>query len=47
MPVQSVEFPAEGAVTPFVVPGRLRLAGGRAAVVIAHGSSGPDSRGPA
>ena len=49
MRVESVEFPAEGAVTPLRVPGRLRLpdAPTRAAVVIAHGSSGPDSRGPA
>ncbi len=49
MPVESVEFPAEGAVAPLRVPGRLRVADApsRAAVVIAHGSAGPDSRGPA
>lgn len=49
MRVESVEFAAEGAVLPLRVPGRLRLpdAPSRAAVVIAHGSSGPDSRGPA
>ncbi|HXT08542.1 MAG TPA: dienelactone hydrolase family protein [Roseiarcus sp.] len=49
MPVESVEFLAEGAVASFRVPGRLRIADApsRAAVVIAHGSSGPDSRGPA
>jgi len=49
MRVESVEFPAEGAVLPLRVPGLLRLpdAPSRAAVVIAHGSSGPDSRGPA
>jgi dienelactone hydrolase len=49
MPVEWVEFPAEGVVSPLRVPGRLRTADApsRAAVVIAHGSSGPDSRGPA
>jgi uncharacterized protein len=49
MRVESVEFPAESAVKPLRVPGRLRFAEtpSRAVVVIAHGSSGPDSRGPA
>jgi dienelactone hydrolase len=49
MRVESVEFPAEGAVLPLRVPGVLRFADApsRAAVVIAHGSSGPDSRGRA
>lgn len=47
MRVEDIEFPAEGAARPFKVPGRLRLAESKAAVVIAHGSSGPDSRGPA
>src|SRR5947209_17191757 len=47
MRVESVEFPAESAMAPMRVPATLRLAEGRAAVVIAHGSSGPDSRGRA
>ena len=47
MQVESVEFPGEGAVAPLRIPGTLRIVEGRAAVVIAHGSSGPDSRGPA
>ncbi len=49
MRVERIEFAAEGPPTPMRIPGVLRLAdaGGRAAVVIAHGSSGPDSRGPA
>jgi dienelactone hydrolase len=51
MRVEEVEFPAEGAVAPLVIPGRLRLVEGLLAkapvVVIAHGSTGPDSRGPA
>jgi dienelactone hydrolase len=49
MGVEAIEFPAEGAARPMRVPGLLRLAepASRAAVVIAHGSSGPDSRGPA
>ncbi len=49
MQVEAIEFAAEGAIRPMRLPGVLRLApsGGRAAVVIAHGSSGPDSRGPA
>jgi dienelactone hydrolase len=51
MRVEDIEFPAEGAAAPLVVPGRLRAVEaplGRApAVVIAHGSTGPDSRGPA
>ncbi|MDE3175469.1 MAG: dienelactone hydrolase family protein [Pseudomonadota bacterium] len=47
MRVESVEFPGEGAVSPLRVPGTLRIVDGRAVVVIAHGSSGPDSRGRA
>ena len=47
MRVESVEFPGEGAVSRLHVPGTLRIVDGRAAVVIAHGSSGPDSRGRA
>jgi dienelactone hydrolase len=46
---ETVEFPAESAVRAMRIPGVLRIpdAPSRAAVVIAHGSSGPDSRGPA
>jgi len=49
MRVEVVEFSGEGAVAPLRIPARLRIAegGGRAVVVIAHGSAGPDSRGPA
>ena len=49
MAVESVEFLTESFVAPLRVPGRLRIAEApsRAAVVIVHGSSGPDSRGPA
>jgi dienelactone hydrolase len=51
MRVEEVEFPAEGVVAPLAIPGRLRLVEGpharTPAVVIAHGSTGPDSRGPA
>ncbi len=48
MRMESIEFPLEGAVAPIRGQGRLRFAAGVArapAVVIAHGSSGPDSRG--
>src|ERR1700691_5865554 len=48
MRVEVVEFPLEGAVAPFRGWGRLRRVEGGArtpVVVIAHGSSGPDSRG--
>jgi uncharacterized protein len=50
MRMEDVEFAAESSVRPLIVPGRLRFADGIGAkapvVVIAHGSSGPDSRGP-
>ena len=51
MRVEEVEFAAEGAVVPFKLPGRLRLADDqrakRPAVIVVHGSTGLDSRGPA
>ena len=50
MTVENVEFLAEGAPAPMTIPARLRICDGaarRPAVVIAHGSSGPDSRGAA
>jgi dienelactone hydrolase len=49
MRVETIEFAAEGHIPPMRVPGWLRFADApsRAVVVIAHGSSGPDSRGPA
>ena len=49
MRVETVEFAAESAILPMRVPGWLRVpeAASRAVVVIAHGSSGPDSRGRA
>jgi dienelactone hydrolase len=47
MRFETIEFPGEGAVSPLRVPGKLRIVEGRAVVVVAHGSSGPDSRGRA
>ena len=49
MRIESIAFAAEGSLKPMRVPATLRVAGStsRAAVVIAHGSSGPDSRGSA
>jgi dienelactone hydrolase len=51
MRVEEVKFPSEGAVAPLMIPGWLRMIEGPLAkapvVVIAHGSTGPDSRGRA
>jgi len=49
MRVENIEFPAEGVLAPMRIPARLRIPDAAAArtpaVVIAHGSAGPDSRG--
>ena len=50
MGVEAIEFPAEGAAAADARAGPIAARASRAsraAVVIAHGSSGPDSRGPA
>jgi dienelactone hydrolase len=49
MRVENVEFAAEGVLAPMRIPARLRIPDAATArgpaVVIAHGSAGPDSRG--